>query len=112
MISERWSWILFSVLCAYIPSSVCIIYLMGDGCVMDLCSKTGASRKKQLQQQSIESNERRKMKGTTLWMTFVRRFNDKILLQIEKRTPCIRHSTIFVVLVEDCPHQSIHQSII
>ena len=84
---------------------------MGDGCVMDLCSKTGASRKKQLQRQSIES-EKIKMKGTTLWMTFVRRFNDKILLQIEKRTPCIRHSPIFVLLVEDCPHQSIHQSII
>jgi hypothetical protein len=32
---------------------------MGDGCVMDLCSKTGASRKKQLQQQSIESHEMR-----------------------------------------------------
>ena len=48
------------------------------------------------------------MKGTTLWMTFVRRFNDKILLQIEKRTPCNRHSPIFVLLVEDCPHQSIN----
>lgn len=41
--------------CVLIPSSMHIIYLMGDGCVMDLCSKTGASRKKQLQQQSIES---------------------------------------------------------
>jgi hypothetical protein len=32
---------------------------MGDGIVRDLCSKTGASRKKQLQQQSIEPNEMR-----------------------------------------------------
>ena len=97
--------------CVLIFQAVCIIiYLMGDGCVMDLCSKTGGRRKKQLQQQCIESNEKRKMKGTTLWMTFVRRFNDKILLQIEKRTPCIRHSTIFVLLVEDCAHQSFHQS--
>ena len=59
MISERWSWILFSVLCLYSKQRACRIYLMGDGCVMDLCSKTGASRKKQLQQQSIEPNEMR-----------------------------------------------------